>query len=939
MQQASRTHTQLRVSLPLVGLLLLSHLQAQSLHQLVEEQMTWPNHGLSNPFLQTELELQIQAPTGRSPNTFRFFGFHDGDGKGGQSGDVWKFRIMFDAPGDWSITARFVNPATGQPMTGSPAAKQFQYTVSATPAASNHGHIRIDPDNNSRFRHKDGTPFVPFPIHASMLLERSLSISQQWIDAHAALGVNALTVRFHSEAGPALSENGFYHFLGKNGSRILRWPGSINDFDYTRYDIAAWTHNEKVIQMAEDKGIKLSIWFGISGINEQYWSYGPKDFTDNVKVGPQQKQFIRYLLARWAAMPTWWHWTVDSEYEETGGQALARNQNYAAALKAENPWSTLVTTHVLLDWTPKNAPEFDFVTLQRMVPDQNNLVGAVKSLVEFNSGYGKPVYNAEGVWYLANADRTRIALMAHIMAGGYAHVAHGQSEHKVSSWGSDWNFVQARHKEDAKVVGNLAQAFNKIPALEIGSARPSHSLVSEASGLEAFCLAAPSQTYLVWLPSGGQASLDLKGVSGEFQVTRYLGKDFQDQKNLGTVNAGSIIQLEAAPKMGFGNDYLFVIRNKGALQLGISTPPKLTAYIGKPFVEVLQAAGGIAALQWKLESGNLPNGILLVNNTLTGTPLTQGESTFELSVTDGNSTAKRSFTLTVAAAPETDPPVISNFTVQNISLSGATVAWTTNEPASSRVQWGNAKGSYTGESGVVATRQTAHAVPITGPFTADQQVFVLIITSDTVGNTSTFEGDFQVKISDPGLIVKAYHGGATPPQIVKGGLTEGANSAMDRQDTWKNVPNELKNLPYLMTSRDDKAHALDADGIMYEIESGLPTIVLALVDGSPAWLEKDGWEGVDLPGPNTHDTDYKVYRKQFAAGVIPLKRWKAGESQGTSYLFQSLGGVGSLNASKFEQSKAFFFHGLSNGAFLFRPAHRDGDVIDAAGRVRRIPLR
>ena len=57
----------------------------------------------SNPynFDQIQLDAVFTAPSGR---TISFFGFHDGDGNGGQNGDVWKLRFLPDESGAWTYT-------------------------------------------------------------------------------------------------------------------------------------------------------------------------------------------------------------------------------------------------------------------------------------------------------------------------------------------------------------------------------------------------------------------------------------------------------------------------------------------------------------------------------------------------------------------------------------------------------------------------------------------------------------------------------------------------------------------------------------------------------------------------------------------------------------------------------------------------------------------
>jgi hypothetical protein len=416
-------------------------------YQRVEQ--TLVNTGsFSNPFTQTELRLSVTAPPGRPlGSTFTWYGFHDGNGSGGQAGNVWKFRLLLDHPGQWIVDAGFFVPGTTTPNGPS---QQFVYDVSSEAVAGEHGHIGVDPANWRRLRHDDQTPWIPFAMHASGLLGRDQTIAREYIDQHAARGVDALTVRFHSEAYGSDPER--FHFLLANGTSGTSWPsGGADAFDYTRYDLATWRHSEQIIQHAQTKGVKLSIWFGISGLNRQYDSYGPLDYPNDATLGTNQIRFIRYFLSRWAPYTNWWHWTVDSEYEEGGPGALTRVRAFAAELQARNPWKVPITTHVLSDWSPGTAPEFDIATLQRRVA--NTDIGATdcRTFIEDNDGYGLPVYNAEGIWALSNVTRARVASWTHLVSGGFGHIAHFDlpGDPLSSSWAVTWSHLVIRHKEDA----------------------------------------------------------------------------------------------------------------------------------------------------------------------------------------------------------------------------------------------------------------------------------------------------------------------------------------------------------------------------------------------------------------------------------------------------------------------------------------------------------
>jgi len=541
---------------------------AAALYEMVEESMT-NDTSFENPFTDTELRLEVTAPDDRKLGSeFRWYGFHDGDGKGNQEGHVWKFRLLMDTPGTWKVHAGFYKPGTD---TRNGPERSFTYTVSderIRPDA--HGHVRHDPRNPMRFAFDDGTPWVPFSIHSSMLLDREdPGMSYRWIDEHASRGVNSLGVRFSSEVNQveSIREKAQFHWLKSDGSRAESWPGH-DGFDYSRPDVASYRHNEKILDYAQRKGIKLFTWFGVTGLNGQYSTPGPKDQTADGEMGPLQKLHIRYLLARWAPYTCWWHWTVASEWDETrnskGGKAI--HINHAKMLRDENPWKMLISNHSLGDWRLNGRKDgWGLATLQKRVPDSDD--GAVsdpKRFVEDNDHHGIPVFNCEGVWQLANTTRNRVATMAHLMAGGFSNIAVWKKGHIDGSFGCDWSNVIEKHKESAAALGMLARFFNRED-IDINAGRPMHSLVSVDGGGSAMCLADPGKQYYLWISEGGEVSLDLSGAEGTFEATSYRGDDVPASSGgttLGTFAGGKVAKLGATPKTGYGNDYVIVVKKK-----------------------------------------------------------------------------------------------------------------------------------------------------------------------------------------------------------------------------------------------------------------------------------------------------------------------------------------------------------------------------------------
>jgi hypothetical protein len=404
-------------------------------------------------------------------------------------------------------------------------------------------------------------------------MDQDVSLARKWVDEHVARGVNAFGVRLQTEKATAIGGVSWYHFLLSNGSRATSWPGSADKFDYTRFDVATWQYNERILEYARDKGLKIFIWFGVSGKNRQYESYGPID------RGAKQDLFIRYFLARWGADPVWWHWTVDSEWEESGGKGTANEPfqiAYAKALRDNNPWKTLISNHVLGDWSLGSKGDgWGLATLQRRVADSDDKVASDgKGFIEGNDHHGIPVFNIEGIWNLSNVTRTRVSTLSHLFAGGYSHIAHDVTDHNSSSWGVHWDKVTQRHKEDAAMLGTLAKFFNS-GAININAATPAHDKVSVSGGKLAFCLAEPGKQYFIWLDQGGTPKIDLTGTSGTFTVTRYKGADLlSGGSDLGTMEGGGVRELPRTPDSGFGKDWLLVIRTTESSGKTVPSAPR-----------------------------------------------------------------------------------------------------------------------------------------------------------------------------------------------------------------------------------------------------------------------------------------------------------------------------------------------------------------------------
>ena len=169
--------------------------KAEHKYELVEKIVFWPDHQLTNPFTDTELKLYIVSPNGQE---FVYYGFYDGNGQGGQNGELWKYRILLNKAGRWEVQPVFVMPGTDKPSLGAPKFAKMEFQVIDKPIKSSaHGHISVAQDNFRRYLHHDGTPWFPFPFHASAILNQKQKVYQQYIQQHLKNSIDILTIRFH----------------------------------------------------------------------------------------------------------------------------------------------------------------------------------------------------------------------------------------------------------------------------------------------------------------------------------------------------------------------------------------------------------------------------------------------------------------------------------------------------------------------------------------------------------------------------------------------------------------------------------------------------------------------------------------------------------------------------------------------------------------------
>lgn len=349
----------------------------------------------ANPFKDVVLDATFSSPSGRK---VKFFGFYDGNGKGGQLGNVWKLRFMPDEEGQWSYTSRFSD--------GAPAAEGSFICIKD---GARPGPLRV---KGRLFVFPDDRAFQPWSYYYSEAFCGDWTAVRKGIESFFSKkrGFNWCCTTFWQ--GPLLKKHK-WNALPFNGFYPIR------DGDYTILDLRPWRHVDEVLSELERHGV---IWFNFDGFVPNVG--GTMSNMQRVDFD-LQKIYVRNVIARLAS---YWNvtWNIAFEWNEfMEAEQVAQLVDYVHTI---DPWKHPVTVHDQGRFTSgqeliKNL-HVDFITLQY---DAGRCGEAFKA-AEFVSRFtGRcPVYAQEVTWEgpdKLNADGVRRGVWGVAMAGGIVNYA------------------------------------------------------------------------------------------------------------------------------------------------------------------------------------------------------------------------------------------------------------------------------------------------------------------------------------------------------------------------------------------------------------------------------------------------------------------------------------------------------------------------------------
>jgi Protein of unknown function (DUF4038)/Domain of unknown function (DUF5060)/Putative collagen-binding domain of a collagenase len=480
-------------------------------HEVFEASLR-SNLSYENSFKDVVVTATFTAPSGRK---LIARGFYDGR-------NTWRVRIAPDEIGTWRYTITSDDPKNFSLNNKSGV---FRCVTSEEP-----GFIRPDPTRPYWFSYSDGTPFYGIG-DTSYGLVNGLTDEQRiaYFDERAAQQFNF--IRFFVTEGFRHAE------LLEN--EAWAWGGTPAEPDFDRLNPEYFQRLEMILGEIKERGLHAEI---------EVFDYYSRPFTDpSVWTDSRRDLWAQYVVSRLSAYSTVFLWTVTNEYE-TYPDGVYRydgpsDDEWAISMGTlfheMDPHKHPTTVH---NWsfdkdggigTRFGASEAIDVLTQQEWGDaawngthREGDAEGIEQRIAMDRLFDKPVINTENGYegladyfsfnnQVASPDKARRAAWR-VFAGGGATYAAGFA----GTWPGKDNFIWDEQgplffKLQDAGLGRFVQHFASfVKTTDFRNMSPAPNIVSEPNS----CLAFKGHEYVVYAPSGGVFTLNLRGVSGLFEA-------------------------------------------------------------------------------------------------------------------------------------------------------------------------------------------------------------------------------------------------------------------------------------------------------------------------------------------------------------------------------------------------------------------------------------
>lgn len=540
-----------------------------------------------NPFTDYRLDVIFTGPSGQ---TYKVPGYYAADGDAGNtgasSGNKWMVKFSPDAPGTWSYVAAFVQGAgVAAQLTGGASAGYFDgesgnFTATATDKPADgidlRGKGKLEYVGQHYLRFRNGDYFIksgsnipetfleyndfdgtPNNLDYATHVADWHSGDPSWMNGKGKGIIGALNYL------SGLGVNSMYFLTMNNygdGKRVWPWTGVDN---YHNYDCSKLDQWDMVFSHMDAVGMMLHAVLTETE-NEVYFEF--KELGSAGGFAPSRKIYYRELVARFGYhLAISWNLGEESGWSDAGGYATGsttqQRKDWADYLRQLTYSTDNVTVH--------NGPSSDDSIYSPLL-GHASLTG-----VEIQWSQGAAVHqkvlewrnksDANGHDWVVSLDEPWVTPTTSLndfrrydVWGSYLAGAAGSELFQDN----DGQIDDFRPYASFFTTQTRARRFledNDIPYVNM---EPADNLVS---GVTAYALAQSGQFYVVYLPSGGAASLNLNGVTGTFDVLWF------DPRNGGALQSGSVASVSGGatrslgqPPSSTGSDWAALVRLRGA---------------------------------------------------------------------------------------------------------------------------------------------------------------------------------------------------------------------------------------------------------------------------------------------------------------------------------------------------------------------------------------
>jgi hypothetical protein len=545
-----------------------------------------------NPFLDRRLQVTFTAPSGQ---TYTVPGFFGGDGNGGATGNVWRANFSPDEAGTYSYKASFrggtnvavdLSPTAGTPTGFDGASGTFQVADRDPAAAGFLKWGRLEYVGSHYLKFRDGPYWIKGGVNSP---ENWLGYSgfdntpnakhtfsahvQDWrtgdpvFNTTSADGGKGLigALNYLSSKGA----NSIYFLpmnIGGDGRdtspyvKVASWGGSTSN-DNKHFDISKLRQWGSTFSHAQKKGLHLQ--FVLNEAEE-----ANKKELDGATLGVERKLFYREMVARYGHHLAL-QWNISEEYNYNYPLHPDTVKAFAGYIQQLDPYDHPITVHQAGDlsqgWTPfLGDSRFSTTSFQccRKSADapfsamveawRGKTTSAGRPLpVSFDEFCGLCTTTA-GEW------RKKILWPIYLSGGQLDWFAPGQ-DRTLEDFRPPY--------EELLTYTLLARSFmeGNLPFWEMA---PQDGLLSGESGESTAygggqVFAKAGQIYAVYLPDAtSTGSLDLSGVSGDFQKSWYNPRTGAFEGTAQTVSGGGKRSLGAPPSSA-SSDWVVLIQATG----------------------------------------------------------------------------------------------------------------------------------------------------------------------------------------------------------------------------------------------------------------------------------------------------------------------------------------------------------------------------------------